>query len=73
LGGNSNPSEINGKPIPSFKRIRQFYLAPDADLFRIHSSAPFNTAAYLLKVSKIPAPALELNSEGKLKLKPFYY
>ena len=73
IGGNSNPSQINGKPIPDFKRIRQFYLAPDADLFRIKSSAPFNTAAYLLKVSKIPSPALELNSEGKLKLKAFYY
>ena len=73
IGGNSNPSQVNGKAIPSFKRIRQFYLAPDADLFRIRSSAPFNTAAYLLKVSKIPSPALELNSEGKLKLKAFYY
>ncbi|HEY4147400.1 MAG TPA: DUF2279 domain-containing protein [Chitinophagaceae bacterium] len=73
IGANNNPSVINGKPIPHFKRIRQFYLAPDADLFRIRSSAPFNTAAYLLRTSKIPTPALEFNSEGKLKLKPFYY
>ncbi|HSC36362.1 MAG TPA: DUF2279 domain-containing protein, partial [Chitinophagaceae bacterium] len=64
IGANSNPSMVNGKPIPSFNRIRQFYLAPDADLFRIQSSAPFNTAAYLLRTSKIPTPALELNSEG---------
>ena len=73
IGGYNNPPAINGKPIPEFKRVRQFYLAPDADLFRIKSSAPFNTAAYILKMSKIPAPALELSSEGKWKMKGFYY
>ena len=73
IGGYNNPPAINGKTIPAFRRTRQFYLAPDADLFRIRSSAAFNTAAYILKVSKIPAPALEWNVGGKWKVKPIYY
>jgi hypothetical protein len=73
IGGYNNPPVINGKAIPNFKRVRQFYLAPDADLFRIKSAAPFNTAAYILKTSKIPMPALQIDSEGKWKVKPIYY
>ena len=74
IGGTSNPDSLNGVKIPYFKRYRQYYFAPDADLFRIPtSSAPFNTAAYLTRFSKLPAPALEWSREKGIRIHPFYY
>lgn len=72
-GANENPSTVKGINIPSFKRNRQFYLAPDVDWFRISSSPAVNTPLYLLRFFKTPAPAIEFNTGGKLKLKPFYF
>ncbi len=73
-GATSNPTEVAGKPIPTFKRIRQYYLAPDADFFRINSASPFiNNITYISRLSKIPAPALEFNSDKKFVFHPFYY
>jgi hypothetical protein len=73
LGANSNPAEINGKKIPEFKRYRQFYIAPDADLFRIQSSTLFNDAAYAIRFLKIPSPALEFNGLQQTKFHLVYY
>jgi hypothetical protein len=73
IGASSNPATVNGKSIPYFKRIRQFYLAPDADLFRINGPGALNGFLYLTRFSKIPAPALEFNSEKKFRFHPFYY
>jgi hypothetical protein len=73
IGARTNPQEINGVAIPAFKRNRQFYLAPDADLFRIKSNAAMNTSLYLLRFIKTPAPAIEFNSNGKLKLKAIQF
>ena len=72
-GASSNPTMVNGKTIPYFKRYRQFYLAPDADLFRINSSAIYNDASYLLKFSKIPLPALEYSTNKQIKFHALYY
>jgi hypothetical protein len=74
IGAASNPKEIDGKPIPEFKRYRQFYLSVDADLYRINGLSPLATA--LLKVNrtlKMPAPALEWNREEGVKGHWFYY
>lgn len=72
-GANENPTEKNGVAIPEFKRFRQFYLAPDADFFRIKSnSALVNNITYFSRLVKIPAPALEL-SQKKLKFHPLYF
>ena len=72
-GGTSNPSEVDGKPIPSFTRYRQFYLSPDADLYRINSVPAYNNLAYLFHTFKIPAPALEYNSKKKFQLHGLYW
>jgi hypothetical protein len=73
IGAMKNPAEINGKEIPSFKRTRQFYLAPDVDLHRIRSVEALNAPAFLLQYFKIPAPAIEWKTDGKLKLKPLQF
>jgi hypothetical protein len=52
-------------------RVRRFYLAADADLTRIKTkSGLLKTVFYVLNMVKVPAPALELNSNGKLQ---FHY
>jgi hypothetical protein len=74
IGAVKNPSEINGKPIPEFRRYRQFYLSFDTDAYRIDGLSPLATT--LLKVNrtvKTPAPALEWNKEEGLKFHFFYY
>ena len=73
IGARQNPIKINGDTIPSFKRTRQFYLAPDADLHRIPSSSTVNATTFLLQYFKIPTPAIEWRTDGKLKLKPLQF
>jgi hypothetical protein len=74
IGASSNPETVNGVKIPSFSRYRQFYFSPDADLFRIpSSSAIFNTAAYLTRFSKLPAPTVEWSKQKGLHFHPLYY
>lgn len=73
IGARENPATINGQSIPAFKRIRQYYLAADADLFRIKSVAPLNTSLYLLKFLKTPGPAIEYNSAKKIILRPLQF
>jgi hypothetical protein len=72
-GANYNPSEVNGKPIPSFKRYRQFYISPDVDLFRIQSGNFINDASYSTRFLKMPAPALEFNTDNHIKFHWLYY
>ena len=51
------------------QRIRRFYLAPDLDLTKIKTKNQLlSTVFYLLNMVKFPAPALEINSTGKLKV-----
>jgi hypothetical protein len=74
IGAFKNPTEIDGRPIPEFKRYRQFYLSFDTDLYRIDGLDPW--AATLLKVNrtfKIPAPTLEWNEIQGIKFHPIYY
>ncbi len=73
IGANKNPGFVKGTEIPEFKRQRQFYLAPDADLFRIPMSRAANTPLYSLQFIKIPAPAIEFNSKGKIKFKAIQF
>jgi hypothetical protein len=51
------------------KRVRRFYLAPDIDLTRIRTkSKVLRTVFFLLNSVKIPAPTIEYNTNGKLRL-----
>ena len=55
-------------------RIRRFYLAPDIDFTRIPTNSKFLRTVFLLMGGiKIPAPALELNSNGKFRGHWLYY
>jgi len=74
IGARTNPTEVNGKAIPTFVRYRQFYLAPDIDLTKIKTRSGllrtfFNTFGFI----KIPSPALELTTRNKIIFKPFYF
>lgn len=55
-------------------RTRQYYLSLDIDLSRIKTkSHVLKTIFDVLNVIKVPFPALELNSKGRLKMHYFYY
>lgn len=59
---------------PDQDRIRQFYLSVDVDLTRIKTrSRMLKTIFSVVNFIKIPAPALEINSKGKLKLHPVHF
>jgi hypothetical protein len=73
IGGRSNPEIIDGKPIPNFKRKQQFYLGLDADFSRLETSPGMSVPLYLLQFIKTPAPAVELNSERKIILRPLQF
>ena len=72
-GATSNPTEINGVPVPYSERYRQFYIAPDIDLSRIPVKSKtlkliLNTIGFI----KIPLPTLEFNKNG-VKFHPLYF
>ncbi|MDG4717293.1 DUF2279 domain-containing protein [Winogradskyella marincola] len=55
-------------------RTRQYYLSLDIDLSRIKTKSHFlKTIFDVLNVIKVPFPAVELNSKGRLKMHYFYY
>lgn len=73
IGARNNPTVIKGNAIPSFERSRQWYLAADADLFRIPAVPAVQSPLYLLQFMKVPAPAIEFSSKRKLTLRPINY
>lgn len=74
-GGVTNPPfNQAGDPIPPFRRQRQFYLSLDVDLTRIKTNSKvLKTCFELLNFVKIPAPALEFNQNGAVKVYGLYY
>lgn len=74
LGGESNPPEHNGVPLPQFKRLPQFYLSLDADLTRIKTRSKVLKGIFtLLGFVKIPFPAIEFNAENRFKFHILYF
>jgi uncharacterized protein YfiM (DUF2279 family) len=70
-GGSENPDIVDGNPIPSFTRQREFYLSLDLDLAKIHTQSAFlNKALHLVNLLKVPFPAVSLNKTDGLK---FHY
>jgi hypothetical protein len=64
-------NEITRYDIP---RKRQFYLAPDIDFTKIKTKSKFlKTGFALLNAFKFPAPALMIDSKGKMKAYAFYF
>ena len=55
-------------------RKRQFYLAPDIDFTKIKTNSKFLRTIFSgLNAFKCPAPALMIDSKGKLKAYAFYF
>lgn len=55
-------------------RTRQYYLSLDIDLNRIKTNSRFlKTVFSVFNVIKVPFPAIELNSKGRVKLHYFYF
>lgn len=69
-----NNEEIDMNFFPNQNRIRQYYLSLDIDLSRIKTkSRLLKTMFNVINFIKIPAPTLEIDSNGKLKLYPVYF
>ncbi len=51
----------------AFPRYRQFYLSFDIDFTKLKSKSPFIKTLFSgLNIFKVPAPALEINTEGRI-------
>lgn len=77
LGGFENKwSDKNGvvQSRPDIERNRQFYLSPDIDFTRIKTNNKnLRTLFSVLNCIKVPAPAIMINSKGKIKAYPLYF
>lgn len=73
-GGNGNPTEVNGVPLPYFERYRKYYLSLDVDWERIGTRSPFlKTLFRVVGFIKFPAPALEYNEKGEFGFYWLYF
>ena len=74
IGGVKNPTEINGKPIPEFKRYRQYYISLDANFKHLdnNNNSPKPLLA-LPQIFKFPFPALEFNKVTPVKFHWLYF
>ena len=67
-GGAKDPFFLNQN------RVRQYYLSLDVDLTRIKTNSQLlKTLFSVFNVIKLPFPAIELNSNGRLKVHPLYF
>jgi hypothetical protein len=77
LGGFDNSwSDRNGvhHERPDIVRTRQFYLSPDIDFTKINTQKKTLKVMFeILNSIKIPAPALMINSKGKLRAYALYF
>lgn len=64
----------NTLDIPDQNRIRQFYLSLDVDLERIETNSRVLKSIFsFINFIKIPAPTIEINSNGKMKFHYIYF
>ncbi|TWF41257.1 putative lipoprotein DUF2279 [Chitinophaga polysaccharea] len=77
LGGRDNTwTDQHGvdQDYSHLKRIRQFYLSPDVDFTKIYTRKKgIKVLFQVLNMIKFPAPTLELNSSGQVKLHALYF
>ena len=77
-GFNNSWSDDEGNlfrlPDTPYERYREFYLSFDIDLKRIPTRRRFlRSVLSIVNFIKIPAPALEFNTAGKLRFHPVYF
>ena len=74
IGAYENPPEHDGRPMPQFNRIPQFYLSMDVDWTKIKTHSKVLRFVFkALSFIKIPAPTLEYNPEDGLVLHPIFF
>ncbi len=77
LGGYENKwTENNGQLVsrPDILRYKRYYLSLDVDLNKIKTkNRTLKTILSAVNVLKIPAPAVEVNSRGKVHFHPLFY
>ncbi|PWN06591.1 DUF2279 domain-containing protein [Rhodohalobacter mucosus] len=74
LGEFENPQYSRQVRLPDFERTRQLYLSIDLNLEAIQTRSKFIRGLLgALNMIKIPAPAIEFNSSGRIKLHPVYF
>lgn len=74
LGGDINPPEHEGEPLPDYTRTAQYYLSFDVDLTRIKTRSKALKGIFtILGFIKIPFPTIEFNSEDKCKFHILYF
>jgi hypothetical protein len=74
LGVTSNPSEIDGLPVPYFNRTRQYYVSMDIDWTKIETNS--KVLKFLFKgfsFVKLPFPTLEYNKENQFVFHWLYF
>lgn len=55
-------------------RVRRFFISPDIDLTRIRTRSRFlRSLFFVVSMVKVPAPALELNSKGRLRARAVHW
>lgn len=74
IGVTSNPTEIDGVPVPHFDRVRQYYVSMDIDWTRIETNSKllrfvFKTFSFV----KIPFPTVEYNKQDKFVFHWLYF
>lgn len=68
FGEFENRTTYRGEVIPETRRYRQFLLSPDIDWTEVPTNSKFLKGLFqALNMVKIPAPAVEVNSLGRLK------
>lgn len=73
-GSSSNPTEVDGQPMPHFRRTKQFYLSPDIDLTRIPTqNKTLKIVLGALNFIKVPMPTLEYNREDGLRFHALHF
>jgi hypothetical protein len=73
-GGRSNPSEVDGKPLPEFERYRQYYIGLDFDLARVRTRHRWLSGLFkVINIVRLPAPALEFSPGRKPRWHALYF
>lgn len=74
IGEFENYTSFAGRSIPATERYRQFLFSLDVDWQQIPTkNKTLKTIFKVLNYVKVPFPAIELSSKGKLKAYPIYF
>ncbi|PLX05108.1 MAG: DUF2279 domain-containing protein [Marinilabiliales bacterium] len=74
IGVKSNPTEIDGVPIPHFDRVRHYYASMDIDWTKIKTNSKFLKFTFkTLSFIKLPFPTLEYNKKDEFVFHWLYF